>query len=367
MVHQQRVVLKFVSPVLSSLLVAGIVAILWLPASADDAKVAVPVKLDLPPKPFTENLPDGIKLEMVYIPGGEYLMGSPNGEPGRAEDEGPQHKVQIKPFWLGKYEVRWDEYDIWWKNESLPQPSKDPPFSKNADAITRPTNPYVPEDYNHGREGYPALCMSHHAAMMYCHWMRSITKKGYRLPTEAEWEYACRAGTTTAYSFGANPETIGDYAQFKGNSPDEDHFKGTTAKCGTKKPNAFGLYDMHGNVTEWCLDYYDAKFYAQSASEKLTLSPVNKPTDRKWGHVARGGSFKDLAEACRSAVRKESVVKWMYKDPQSPRSIWWLTNMDQIGFRVALPVEEQDNLIGIKPMVIKRADHDPVIEDDDGK
>jgi formylglycine-generating enzyme required for sulfatase activity len=341
--------------------VAGTAAL--VPAK-DDAKALetpadakVPAKLDLPPKTFTETLPGGIKFEMVYVPGGTFDMGSPETEAGRKDDEGPRHKVTIKPMWVGKTEVTWDEFDRWVKNESIVVYPKDAPFPKTADALSRPTPPFVPEDYNHGHEGYPAICMSHHAAMMYCHWLRIVTKKGYRLPTEAEWEYACRAGSDKAYSFGDAVANLGEYANYQGSTEkDDERPKGTTIKCGTKKPNAFGLFDMHGNVAEWVLDKYDADFYKKSPA----VQPVNKPGDQKWGHVARGGSFKDAAEKVRSAARLVSGHAWMRNDPQSPRSIWWLTKRDEIGFRVALPVEEQKELVGLKPMVVKKIEHDPV-------
>jgi formylglycine-generating enzyme required for sulfatase activity len=217
----------------------------------------------------------------------------------------------------------------------------------------------VPEDYDFTKEGRPAICMSHHAAMMYCHWLRTITKKNYRLPTEAEWEYACRAGTTTAYSFGDDPKNIDEYAWYLENSKDEDLGKPkATHKCGEKKPNPWGLHDMHGNVWEWCIDLYDAKFYEQCVAKKLELSPFNLPKDKKWGHVVRGGSFRDEPNKLRSAARWKSEIKWMYEDPQDPRSIWWLTRYSQIGFRVCLPVEEYPELADLKPSVIKLSEHD---------
>ncbi len=337
-----------------------------VPAFAD-----VPKKIDLPAKNFTETIagsaikfegfekvPD-VKFEMIYIPGGEFMMGSPAGEPGRSEDEGPQHKVVLKPYWLGKCEVSWDEFDLWWRNELVASYPKDPPFPKVADAITRPTNPYVPEDYDFTKEGRPAIAMSHHAAMMYCHWLRTVTKKNYRLPTEAEWEFACRAGSKTAYSFGDDAKNLDDYAWHLENSKDEDLGKSkATHKVGTKKPNAWGLHDMHGNVWEWCLDMYDPKFYGLCLEKKIELNPFNPFKDRKWGHVVRGGSFKDDPEKLRSAARWKSEIKWMYEDPQDPRSIWWLTRYSQIGFRVCLPVEEYPELVNLKPSVVKRSEHD---------
>jgi formylglycine-generating enzyme required for sulfatase activity len=330
-------------------LVAGLAAV----PAADPAAPVSP----LPPKNFTETLAEGVTFEMVYVPGGTFQMGSPDDEPGRNENEGPQHTVTVKPFWIGKHEVTWDEFDLWWKNESLPVFEKDPPYGP-PDALTRPTNPYVDETYDHEREGHPAICMTHHAAMMYCHWLRSVTKKNYRLPTEAEWEYACRAGSQTAYSFGDDPALLDEYAWYKENSPDDDHPRGTTHKVGSKKPNAFGLHDMHGNVAEWVLDNFDATFYAKCAADKLTLNPVCKPRDNKWGHVVRGGSFKDPAEKLRSAARVISEKSWMRFDPQSPQSIWWLTKKDEIGFRVCLAVEELPELRDLKPMVEKKVEND---------
>jgi formylglycine-generating enzyme required for sulfatase activity len=321
-------------------------------------KLAVPAKADLPPKDFTETLPGGqVKFDMVYVPGGTFEMGSPDDEPGRQSNEGPRHAVTVKPFWLGKCEVSWDEYDTFWKDQSIPVFPKDPPYGA-PDALTRPTNSFVDETYNHGREGFPAICMSHHGAMMYCHWLRANTKKGYRLPTEAEWEYACRAGGKGAYGFGDDPAKLDEYARFKDNSKDDDHPRGTTGKCGERKPNAFGLHDMLGNVAEWVLDAYDPEFYAKSAATKPCVEPVNKPGDRKWGNVVRGGSFKDPADKLRAAARVVSDKTWMKFDPQSPQSIWWLTKRDEIGFRVCLPVEELPELIGLKPLVEKKVEND---------
>ena len=293
----------------------------------------------------------------MFVPGGEFRMGSPADEEGRKPDEGPQHAVKVNPFWLARCEVSWDEYYAFWKDERLFKVDEVPPDQQpklKPDAITRPTNTYVDELYDHGRDGHPAICMTHHAAMMYCHWLRWKTGRGYRLPTEAEWEYACRAGTTTPHGLPAG-DKLDDHAWFKANSPDEDHPDGTTHKVGTKRPNGFGLHDLHGNVAEWCLDHYAPDFYAKAASP-LSLGPVNPPTDGKWSHVARGGSWADRAPQLRSAARRGSDRTWMKHDPQLPQSIWWLTRMDVIGFRVCLPVEEYPALAGVRPMVSKKVD-----------
>jgi len=332
---------------------------------ADDVKQVippapkVPAKVELPHKNFTDILPgEEIKFEMVYVPGGEFKMGSPADEAGRQADEGPQHPVKVSPFWLAKFEVSWDEYYTFWKDPGIFKMDEIPEedlAKLKPDAITKPSNTYVDELYDHGRDGFPAICMTHHAAMMYCHWLRWKTKKGYRLPTEAEWEFACRAGYKGPYGFDKS-EKLDDQSWMKSNSPDEDHPKGTTHKVGTKKANKLGLHDMHGNVAEWVLDHYDAKFYETFPADKLTLNPANKPTEKKWSHVVRGGSWADPPERLRAAIRRGSDKSWMKHDPQLPQSIWWLTKMDVIGFRVALPVEESPELLGVKPMVLKKVE-----------
>ena len=350
----------------------------------------VPSKVDLPAKDFTETLEDEIRIidpdgdpddpefekkfvkkekskatfQMVYVPGGKFKMGSPAGEADRNENEGPQHEVAVRPFWLAKFETTWDLYDLWYKSSSLPRrdeaDGKIQAVTKNdekvevADAITRPTNPYVEDSYGHSRAGKPAICMGHHAAMVYCHWLRLKTKRPYRLPTEAEWELACRAGFDGPYGFDSAKEKLTDYAWFKENSPTDDLPGGSTHIPGSKKPNKFGLFDMHGNVSEWTLDLFDPNLYDARAKDPLKTLTFSKPTVKKWGHVVRGGSWKDEPADLRSARRIVSEEDWMSEDPNRPRSVWWLTKMDHIGLRVALPVDEYPELIDLKPMVIKQ-------------
>ena len=230
-----------------------------------------------------------------------------------------------------------------------PKTAKD----KDADAVTRPTPPYADETFGHGREGNPVLCITQHAAMEYCRWLSAKTGKIYRLPTEAEWEWACRAGTTTrlAQSCGDNPaQARGMHAWFDKTSDDVAHFK-----VGTKKPNAWGLHDMHGNVAEWCLDQYKSDYYGTFATDKVALSPVLMPSEKRYSYVARGGSWTDPAATCRSAARRGSVQAWLKRDPQLPQSIWWMTDADFVGFRVVRPVEEQDNLKGLKSKVTRES------------
>lgn len=349
-----------------TLLLAALAAGVALAAPADDKPAAA---AKLPPKNFTETVTGfktdentkkkielKSKFDMVYVPGGEVTVGSPESEVGREAHEGPRFKAKIGNLWVGKCEVSWDEFDIFWFDETFVKADDDRAKVLGPDAVTRPTNTFVDETYEHGRDGHPAICMTHHAAMVYCEFLRKKTGKNYRLPTEAEWEYLARAGKGTAYSFGDDPKDLGEYAWFKENSPDEDHPKGTTHKVGTKKPNAFGLHDVYGNVWEWTLDQYDIKVYDTLAKNPLNLKPVTVPTADKWSHTLRGGSWADKADRCRSAVRRVSDKSWMKWDPQEPQSIWWLTRMDVVGFRVVIAEDEQPELVGLKPKVVKKSE-----------
>jgi formylglycine-generating enzyme required for sulfatase activity len=300
-----------------------------------------------------------LKFDMVPIPGGTFMMGSPDSEKGRNADEGPRHRVTIRPFWMGKCEVTWDEFDLFIKEKGLKVNTDfDEIRAKDPDAITGPTPPYGEggaPDYDHGHNGHPAICMTQHAAMEYCRWLSAKTGKAYRLPTEAEWEWAARAGAKTTYFFGDDPKELKEYAWYSENSGDKDHEDGTTHKVGTKKPNPWGLYDIYGNVSEWTLDHYKKDYYADCLKDKLTLGPVLLPGPDRFPHVVRGGSFADEAVKCRSATRRGSDGTWIKYDPQRPRSIWWLTRMDVIGFRVVRAVTEQDNLKNIKSKVTRQS------------
>jgi formylglycine-generating enzyme required for sulfatase activity len=306
-------------------------------------------------KPYTEAIPGtDVKFDLVPIRGGTFKMGSPSGEPKRNADEGPQHEVKIPPFWMGKHEVTWDEFDQFAFSMDLKKkqregidPSKQPEGEKLADAITRPTPPYADETFGLGRKGQPVICITHHAAMEYCRWLSAKTGKVYRLPTEAEWEYACRAGTTTAYSFGDDPAKIKDYAWYVDDCE-------RPQPVGKKKPNPWGLYDMHGNVAEWCLDHYLADYYKQAPKDGPWVAPVVLPDAKEYPYVARGGSWDDDPEALRSAARRASNKEWSVQDPQRPQSIWWHTDATFVGFRIVRPLEEQENLRGLKSQVISR-------------
>jgi formylglycine-generating enzyme required for sulfatase activity len=260
-----------------------------------------------------------VSYEMVAIAGGDFLMGTPDSEPGRGKDEGPRRRVSIEPFWMGKFEVTWDEYRLF----MFP---KDPADSL-VDAISRPTRPYVEMSFGMGINGYPAISMTHHAASKYAQWLSARTGRFYRLPTEAEWEYACRAGTDSAYSFGDDRSQLGQYGWFANNANDKYQ------RSGTRKPNPWGLHDMHGNVIEWTLDQYVPDAYAKP---DLYADGWVKST-RPYPHAARGGSWADPAEFCRCGARRASDESWKMQDPQLPKSIWYHTDAQWLGFRLVRP------------------------------
>ncbi|WP_029632109.1 formylglycine-generating enzyme family protein [Zavarzinella formosa] len=301
-----------------------------------------------------------VRFTMVAIKGGTFLMGSPKEEACRQLDEGPQRRVRIQPFWMGRHEVTWDEYRQFYRDKPLGVENKDRTArDKEADAVSKPTASYIDETYGFGDAGYPAFNMSHHAAMKYCEWLSKKTGKQYRLPTEAEWEYACRAGTSTAYSFGNEAGEAGDqYFWHSANSRTEENPRGQAHPVGRKKPNTWGLYDMHGNVDEWCLDHYEATRYDALPWERPPLNPVKLPTDKRYSHVARGGNFESAATECRSAVRRASLPKWNRLDPDEPPSVWWLASGGGkvwVGFRVVRAVEEYPALIGLRSKVTKES------------
>jgi formylglycine-generating enzyme required for sulfatase activity len=299
-------------------------------------------------KPYTETIPGTrVKFDMVPIAAGNFTMGSPDGEAGHSADEAPQHEVTIPAFWMGTMEVTWDEYDLFAFAKEIEKSPVPTAPATNADALTRPTPPYADESFGFGKGRQPAISITQHAAMEYCRWLSQKTGKLYRLPTEAEWEYAARAGSKTAYAFGDDVKRLAEYAWFADNSDGAPHI------VGKKKPNAWGLYDMHGNVAEWCLDTYSKDFY--STLKANSVAPVLLPTERRYPNTVRGGSWDDDAPGLRSAVRRASRQTWSKRDPQRPQSIWWHTDALTIGFRVVRPLEEQENLKGLKSKVTRQS------------
>jgi len=286
-----------------------------------------------PLAPYTETIPDTkVTFEMVPIPAGTFRMGSPPGEPGRDEDEGPQHEVTLPAFYMGRVEVTWDEYDQFAQRldvRRLRKLGQEVP-RRGATAVSRPTPPYADESEGWGKEQQPAIGITHHAATKYCEWLAAATGKRYRLPTEAEWEYAARAGSTTAYSFGDDPAQLAEFAWFRGSSNEQPH------PGGQKKPNAWGLFDMHGNVAEWTADGYRAD--ASAGRPSPVTAPFVDPGDARFPHAVRGGSWDDEPVELRSAARRASSEAWSRRDPQNPKSPWWHTDASFVGFRVVRDV-----------------------------
>jgi formylglycine-generating enzyme required for sulfatase activity len=294
----------------------------------------------------------GKHLDFLPIPGGKFMMGSPKDEKGRKEDEGPQFEVEVEPFWMGKVEVTWDDFQLF--RDEYPERKKNnqiAPKEKYSDAVSIPTPLWEQESQpilkGMGQfGGYPVADISQFAAKQFSKWLSKKTGQFYRLPTEAEWEYAARAGTTTAYNFGATPDKLGDNAIYFDNSAYDDPAKGHPQfgsgyrVVGSKKPNAWGLHDMHGNVAEWVIDAYDAKWYQQFAGKSVKAADViNWPT-KIFPTVARGGHWDAPPEACRIASRLASEKQWQYRDPQLPKSIWWYTDAFHVGFRLIRPLKE---------------------------
>jgi formylglycine-generating enzyme required for sulfatase activity len=230
-----------------------------------------------PPKQLTVDLGGGVKMEMVLIPAGEFLMGSPDSDKDAFDEEKPQHRVRItKPFYLGKYLVTQGEYErVMGENPSF--------FCKSGVAKEKIG------DKDTSR--FPVEDVWWEDAVKFCKRLSEKEKKEYRLPTEAQWEYACRAGSKTRCYFGDDEKRLGEYAWYDDNSGLSTH------PVGLKKPNAWGLYDMHGNVFEWCQDWLGEDYYAKSSVDNPT-GPVTG-----WDRVIRGGSWNNQAKHCRSAVR----------------------------------------------------------------
>jgi formylglycine-generating enzyme required for sulfatase activity len=307
-------------------------------------------------KSFTENIPkSSISFNMVAIPGGTFKMGSPGSEPFRKADEGPVREVEISPFFMAEIEVSWDEYLAFYIQTAAEGRSSDTEglrknIPSSTDAISGATPPYGQPDQGWGLGQRPAISFSYHAAETYCKWLTSVTGKTYRLPTEAEWEYAARAGTTGPYFFPGDPNkfekrglkaklsgndttVINTYVIFRGNSPSK------TQTPDRVKTNPFGLKNMTGNVAEFCSDWYKENAYALYPPGTVT-DP--KGPDEGTEHVIRGGSYLSTADLLRSASRDYTRTEaWLRTDPQMPKSIWWYSDCFNVGFRVVCEFNEK--------------------------
>ncbi|MDP4129762.1 MAG: SUMF1/EgtB/PvdO family nonheme iron enzyme [Bacteroidota bacterium] len=292
---------------------------LYLPAKAQNQDTSFAT--------YEQKIPNTtVSFRMVPIPAGSFLMGSPDKETGRRADEGPATKVFVDSFWMEEHEVTYDEYVLFSDEERDPEPKPD--------GITRPSPPYIDFTLGMGKGGgFPANSMSQYGALMYCQWLYKKTGIFYRLPTEAEWEYACRAGSSSAYPFREDKQQLDQYAWYAANSGNRYH------AVKQLKPNAWGLYDMLGNVAEWTLDQYQADYFKRLGRD--VRNPLMQP-ESKYPLSLRGGDFRDEASALRSAARIPSERKWNARDPQIPKSKWWNADAPFIGFRIVRPVKQPD-------------------------
>ena len=330
-------------------------------------------------KPYTESLNGvDVKIEMVPIPAGKFMMGSPIGEEGRQDHEPAPSEVGMDAFWMAKFEVTWDQYDRFsseyakYVDKKLDARTTDK--KKWADAVSIPTPLWGqvagPILAGMGRAGgYPVADISPYAARQFSKWVSKRSGKFYRLPTEAEWEYACRAGSKTAYSFGNDVEQLDahswnfDNALF--NNPNRGHpdFGAGYRKVGTKKANAWGLHDMHGNVAEWVIDQHDDDFFKKMAGKSVTWKEAINWPKAMFPCVAKGGHWKAGPEGCRSASRILSNMKELQdQDPQIPKSIYWYTDSFHIGFRLVRPAKEPSAKEKLKYWEASCEDEDEVLK-----
>jgi formylglycine-generating enzyme len=307
-------------------------------------------------KSFTELIPSSpVSFNMIAIPAGKFNMGSPASEPFRKEDEGPVREVQLKPFFMAEIEVSWDEYLTFYVQTAAEGRSTDTEGlrskkSLETDAISGATPPYGQPDQGWGLGKRPAISFSYHAAETYCKWLSKVTGKTYRLPTEAEWEYACRGGSQGPYFFPGDPKkfeksglkaklskndtaVINTYVIYKENSP------ARTQLPDRVKPNPFGLKNMLGNVAEFCSDWYQPDAYSKYP-DGIVIDPKGPSEGQE--HVVRGGSFKSTAGSLRNAARDYTRTDaWLKTDPQMPKSIWWYSDCFNVGFRVVCEFDEK--------------------------
>ena len=252
---------------------------------------------------YDETIPGtSVTFRMIPVPGGTFHMGSPDGESDRSGDEGPQVEVRIEPLWIGRCEVTWAEYKRYMAAFEIFKAMRSAGIrpitaANEADAVTAPSALYDPTTtfVNGEDDALPAVTMTQFAARQYTKWLSGLTGRFYRLPAESEWEYACRAGTKTAWSFGADPRKLDAHAWYYGNTGDRK--EAYAHRVGLKKPNPWGLFDMHGNIYEWCADWY-----------KSTLAGGEDPQGPSTGtlKVLRGGGWGYDPARCRSADRNKN-------------------------------------------------------------
>jgi formylglycine-generating enzyme required for sulfatase activity len=306
-------------------------------------------------KTFTEQIPaSSVTFNMVAIPGGKFKMGSSKEEVFHKEDESPVVDVELSPFFMAEIEVSWEEYLTFYAQTAAEGRSTDTEGVRNnikskTDAISGATPPYGQPDQGWGLGKRPAISFSFHAAETYCKWLSQVTGKTYRLPTEAEWEYACKAGSSDPYFFAFDTKKFKkkglkaklseeEEVQFNAYIIYRNNSGAKTQLPSVVQANSFGLKNMSGNVAEFCSDWYQPDAYS-----KYPQSGVKDPKGPREGkeHVIKGGSFLSTPDAIRSAARDYTRTDaWLITDPQIPKSIWWYSDCFHVGFRVVCEFDE---------------------------
>lgn len=277
-------------------------------------------------KTFEQSIPGTtVTIALTEIPAGSFLMSSPANEKGRKNNEGLPKQITLDAFAIGTYEISYEQYILFQDKNAEPEPK--------LDAISRPSPPYIDFTQGMGKQGgFPANSMSPYAALTYCKWLYEKTGVFYRLPTEAEWEYAARAGSKEMYPFGKKSNVLKEYAWFSDNSGDKYQ------KIGQLKPNAWGLYDMLGNVAEWSMDEYYDDYFTKIGNN--TTNPFIDYNNIRALHTVRGGSYQSKPEELRPAARVKQDPVWNRRDPQIPKSKWWNTDAPFVGFRIVKPTKQ---------------------------
>ncbi len=286
--------------------------------------------LNIAGQQLTEHIPGSeVSFDMVLLPGGTFSMVDTSQD---QTDEIPVRKIYLDSFWIGVYEVKYDEFIIFYQKEYDTDESENSVISFSADAVSRPTPQYIDYTYGMGKAGFPAVSMTQQAALRYCKWLYEKTGKFFRLPTEAEWEYACLSGQMSDYP--STNTDLSDYAWFYENGFEKYH------EVGHKQPNDIGLYDMLGNVTEWTLDQYQEDYF-QNLKDGAK-NPWVEP-ERRHSRTVKGGSYDSDAEDCSCRARHKSSPSWQARDPQIPKSKWWNPDSPFVGFRIVRPVKEMSH------------------------
>ena len=274
---------------------------------------------------YSQEIPDSDEtIEMIPISGGEFNMGP--------FENNKTQKVILDPFWIGKFEISWNQYELFVKDNiqtlDLSNSALKTDPAGDADVFSIPTPPYVDMSFGMGKDGYPAISMTHYAAVMFTKWLYVKTGVFYRLPTEAEWEFTCKANHKDFKSLLTNG-LLSQYAWFKENSNRKYH------QIGEKKASDDGVHDLLGNVSEWTLDQYHAD-YSEMFSEVVAENPFIKP-ETLYPRTVRGGSWVDDVDDLACTRRIASNERWQRRDPQLPKSLWWLTDAPFVGFRIVRP------------------------------